>query len=350
MVRCSIKRAIKTISVFIILIVIFKKFPAYSRQSDVVQLKLKSKSPVIVILSFYCSKTIPRVILFLNELRLSYIEYKELDQNLYHNLLNDIPSLIIVDHVPNSDFYMFTNQYHISLLILLNNNCENCIFIKYSQMLFENVTYPTIDFNREELKPILHRTTSPFQIQQPNKVIKILRFEKILPYFHPGRNNRCFSLETSKDDSINTIVYVQNKITFEKINLMIIKADKQIYLSECLYHHWFIWPLMMDILRYLTSDVYDYHGLKRYIQIDIDDIFLGGKSNDYLRSNDIHALLRSQLFIQNYIKNFRYRLGFSGYYYQNSGNNEENEGNRLLISKYCYLQNRVYYSFDFFVM
>ncbi|CAF5221053.1 unnamed protein product, partial [Rotaria magnacalcarata] len=39
-----------------------------------------------------------------------------------------------------------------------------------------------------------------------------------------------------------------------------------------------------------------------------------------------------QSFIQNYISNFRYRLGFSGYYY-NSGNDDESQGDRLLINE-----------------
>ncbi|CAF0762758.1 unnamed protein product [Rotaria sordida] len=332
MVRCSIKRLIKTIIFLVILIVILKNLLSYSRESHVNKFEFKQKSSVIFILSSYHSKNIQRLILFLNELRLSYIEYKNIDEKFYHDLINHIPSMIILDHIPNSNFYNFINQYQINLLIHLNHKCQNCISIKYSQMLFENISYPTIDFNREKLKPIIHTTQSPFKIEQSNQIIKLLHFEKILPYFsyYHELNNRCISLPINKNNLTNTIIYVENKITLEKINLMIISKEKQIYLSECLYHHWFIWPLMMDIFRYLTSNVYNYYGLNRYIQIDIDDIFLGSKSHDRLKSDDIQALIHSQSFIQNYISNFRYRLGFSGYYY-NSGNDEENQGDRLLI-------------------
>ncbi|CAF4103085.1 unnamed protein product, partial [Rotaria sp. Silwood2] len=334
MVRCSIKRLIKAIIFLIILIVIFKNLLSYSHQSNVNKFEFKEKSSVIFIVSSYRSKTNQRLILFLNELRLLYIEYEKIDEKFYHDLINHIPSMIILDHIPNSNFYNFINQYQFSLLILLNNKCENCISIKYSQMLFENISYPTIDFNREKLKPIIHTTQSPFKIKQPNEIIKLLRFEKLLPYFfyYHGLNDLCFSLPMNKYNLTSAIIYVENKITFEKINLIIISKEKQIYLSECLYHHWFIWPLMMDIFRYLTSNIYDYHGLNRYIQIDIDDIFLGSKSQDCLKSDDIQALIRSQLFIQNYISNFRYRLGFSGYYY-NSENDEEDHGDRLLIKE-----------------
>jgi hypothetical protein len=194
--------------------------------------------------------------------------------------------------------------------------------MKYSQMLFENMTYPTMDFHREDLKPILHSITSPFKIQS-NSLIQLLRFKNILPIFHTHQT-QCLGLQTN---SIDGIIYVQNKITLERINLLFISSTKEIYLSECLFSHWFIWPLIMDIIRYLTSNQYNYHGLNRYIQIDIDDIFLGGKTNDRWTSNDIQALIRSQLFIRNYVKDFHYRLGYSGFYY------EDNEDDRLLISK-----------------
>jgi hypothetical protein len=311
-----------------------KNFLSYTYQSDINQSKFKEKPSRIVILSLSQSKIIPRLILFLNELRLSYNEYTILDQNFYQDLITDIPSIIILDHLPNHDFSMFVHQYQISLLIYLNNNCQNCISINYSQMLLENITYPTMDFSREELKPILHTTTSPFKIKQSNPLIKLLRFQDILPVFH--HYNQCIGLQIHENNSGNTIIYVQNKITFKKISLLTISSEKEIYLSECLSHHWFIWPLMMDIIRYLTSNVYNYHGFNRYIQIDIDDIFLGGKTNDQLKFEDIQALIRSQKFIRNYVANFRYRLGFSGFYY----NLSNDEGNRLLISKFCSLLRR----------
>jgi len=332
MVRCSIKRAIKIIIFLVILILIIKTIRLYSQQSEINKLKFKEKSSGIIILSTSHSKISQRLILFLNELRLSYNQYKKIDENFYSDLIKNIPSIIILDHIPNKNFYNFINQYQISLLIYLNNQCQNCISINYSQMLYENMTYSTIDFNRDELKPILHTTTSPFQIKQSNQLIKLLRFEDVLPYFH-NHHKKCIGLRVNKNNLGNTIIYVQNKITFEKINLLIISSEKQIYLSECLCYHWFIWPLMMDIFRYLTSDVYDYHGFNRYIQIDIDDIFLGGKTNDRLKSDDIQALIRSQLFIRNYIKNFHYRLGFSGFYF----NLSNDEGDRLLISTFCFV-------------
>lgn len=335
MVRCSIKRLIKTLAFSVISIVIFKYLFPSSYQNGVKEVHFKEKSPIIFVVASYHSKNVQRLILFLNELRLSSIEYSRLDRNFYDDVINHRPSMIIIDHVPNINFQNFVTRNQISSLVFINNKCQNCISIKYSEMLFENVSYRTIDFNRDQLKPVIHTTSSPFKIEQSNDIIKLLRFDRFLPYFfdYVEPSTRCLGLSTGKDNSRNTIIYVQNKLTLEKVNLITLSIDKQVHVSECLYRHWFIWPLIMDILRCLTSDLYNYHGLNRYIQVDIDDIFLGGKSSDRLKSDDIQALIRSQSFIQNYLLNFRYRLGFSGYYF-NSSNDEGNQGDRLLISKH----------------
>lgn len=319
MVRCSIKRTLKTIIFLVILIIVIKNFSLSSKEFHVQKLK----SLKIAILSKSSSKSLQRLNLFLNELRLSTIVYKKFS----NHLINSQPSIIILDYIPHKDFYTLINQYQIRLLIYLNKQCKNCKKIQYSQMLFENLTYPTIDFNRNEIKPIYQTVETPFYIQQSNQLIKLLSFEKLLPYFFSSHlHQQCIGLPFNQ---INTIIYIQNKQTLEKLSLLIISSEKEIYLSECLTSHWFIWPLIMDILRFLTSKSYDYYGLNRSIQIDIDDIFLGEKTNDQLKSNDIHALIHSQEFIRNFIPNFRYRLGFSGFYY-----NENNDGDRLLISMF----------------
>lgn len=325
MVRCSIKRILKTISFFLIFIIVIK-IASLSSNENQIDNKLKfyeKKSLKILIFSksSSSSKCLQRLILFLNELRLSVNLYKKFSKNV----LKQNPSIIILDYIPNQEFYILLQQYHISLLIYLNDQCQNCIKINYSQMLIEDLTYPTIDYNQNEFKPIYHTTQTPFQIQQSNQLIKLLRFEKFLPYFFTSHlHQECIGLPFNE---MNTIIYVENKQTFEKISLLNILSEKEIYISECLTFHWFIWPLIMDILRYLTSNSYDYYGLNRSIQIDIDDIFLGEKTNDQLKSNDIYALIYSQEFIRNFIPNFRYRLGFSGYYYD-----EKNDGDQLLIS------------------
>ena len=322
MVRCSLKRMIKILfSLFIVLILQNHLFSSSSHQKTIF---FKKNSPLrIVILSPTHSKIISRLILFFNELRLSYEYYPNFNENISQSFIDHRPSLIILDIKPKENLHTFVTQFHIRLLIVFNEQCSKYVPVKYSEMLLENVTYPTIDFHRDELIPIVRSTASPFRIQPSNPLIQLLTFKDILPIFRLHRTH-CIGLPINHLDQ--TVIYVKNRLTLEKINLLVLSSDQNIQISECLFHHWFIWPVLMDILRYVTSNQYDYHGWIRHIQIDIDDVFLGGKTHDRWTSNDIQALIRSQLFIRNYVKNFQYRLGFSGFYY------EENDGDRALMS------------------
>lgn len=333
MVRCSIKRAIKTlIPLSVLLILVYRQFPS-SNRTDVNQLKRNLRSPSIVIVAVRPSRAIQRLILFLQELRLPYVQYSKIDERFFHQISNDLPSALILDHQPGRNLATFVQQHRISLLIYLNDQCKACVVKTYSQMLHENVSYPTIDFHRDDPQPIVRTTKSPFRLEESNGIIRLLRFKRLLPYFHhhPAADDRCHGLEVNPREPFETIIYVRDRITLEKLHLMVV-SDRQIQLSACLDHHWFVWPLLMDALRYLTAGLYDHHGLYRHIQVDIDDIFLGGKSQDHLKPADIQALLRSQTFIQTYAPNFRYRLGFSGYYF-NTSNTDNSHGDQLLIRK-----------------
>ena len=76
--------------------------------------------------------------------------------------------------------------------------------------------------------------------------------------------------------------------------------------------------------------------LTRYVQVDIDDIFVGA-TGFRMKPSDVFSLAEFQQEVsRKYFKNsqpFKFNLGFSGFYYQ-SGNHEENLADELLISKY----------------
>ena len=333
MVRCSIKRAIKTIVTLIVLSILFYHQLSRSHRADVNEVRRNLRSPSIVVLAFRPSRAIQRLILFLQELRLSYVQYSNTDERFYHQLGIDRPSVLILDQQPSRNLAIFVQQHRISLLVYLNEQCKACLVKTYSQMLHENVSYPTIDFHRDDLQPVLRKTKSPFRINESNGIITLLRFKRLLPYFHhhPAADDRCLGLRADPDEPFETIIYVRDRMTLEKLSLMAVSGQK-IQLSTCLDHHWFIWAILMDALKYLTSGLYDHYGFHRHIQVDIDDIFLGGKSQDHLKPADIQALLRSQAFIQTYAPNFRYRLGFSGYYF-NTSSRDDHHGDQLLIRK-----------------
>ena len=99
---------------------------------------------------------------------------------------------------------------------------------------------------------------------------------------------------------------------------------------------WIMKSLFIDSIRYLSKEEIDI-GLERYVQIDIDDIFVGPTGSRMI-PDDVFELIKVQEEISiNYFHHnnfkFKFNLGFCGSYYQ-TGNQLENEADRLLIGKY----------------
>ncbi|KAK7500900.1 hypothetical protein BaRGS_00007780 [Batillaria attramentaria] len=69
--------------------------------------------------------------------------------------------------------------------------------------------------------------------------------------------------------------------------------------------------------------------LDRYIQIDIDDIFVG-KEGVRVKVEDVQAMLTTQQYLQSVMEGFRFNLGFSGHFYLH-GSPEEDAGDKKLI-------------------
>jgi hypothetical protein len=99
--------------------------------------------------------------------------------------------------------------------------------------------------------------------------------------------------------------------------------------------------LFIDCLSFLTYDrISSNHNkyLNRYIQVDIDDLFVGTQGLK-LKLNDVTKLIDFQ---ENYLnKNvflnketkFRFNLGYSGYYFNSSQIEDENRADFLILGK-----------------
>ncbi|EPB77003.1 hypothetical protein ANCCEY_03911 [Ancylostoma ceylanicum] len=91
---------------------------------------------------------------------------------------------------------------------------------------------------------------------------------------------------------------------------------------------WTIKMTFLDTLWYTTGGRVGW-SLDRYVQIDVDDIFVGARGTRMVES-DVRALLESQKNLRQYISNFTYMLGFSGSYFRNGDDNED-KGDELLV-------------------
>ncbi|KAF1758713.1 hypothetical protein GCK72_015173 [Caenorhabditis remanei] len=70
-------------------------------------------------------------------------------------------------------------------------------------------------------------------------------------------------------------------------------------------------------------------GLERFVQIDIDDIFVGAAGTRIVEE-DVNRLISSQSHFQKSVENFKFLLGFSGSYFRN-GDDLEDRGDEFLV-------------------
>ena len=113
------------------------------------------------------------------------------------------------------------------------------------------------------------------------------------------------------------------------------KNLRKVFITTNWHHLPTLKTLLIDALSFAS-----YNRIKiktsRFIQIDIDDIFVG-PTGKRMKSSDVQELVKFQDDMNKKYFNmnedaFKFNLGFSGYYYRH-GNSEENLADELFISK-----------------
>ncbi|XP_065652158.1 bifunctional heparan sulfate N-deacetylase/N-sulfotransferase 3 isoform X3 [Hydra vulgaris] len=92
---------------------------------------------------------------------------------------------------------------------------------------------------------------------------------------------------------------------------------------------WLHQLVFIDSLMTLSNGVLGF-GIERFIQIDIDDIFVGTTGKKLVKS-DIEALVEAQIFLSSHIPGFYFNLGFSSKFFNNSNMTSEQEGDEMLL-------------------
>uniref|UniRef100_A0A8C1PIR3 Bifunctional heparan sulfate N-deacetylase/N-sulfotransferase 1 n=1 Tax=Cyprinus carpio TaxID=7962 RepID=A0A8C1PIR3_CYPCA len=87
--------------------------------------------------------------------------------------------------------------------------------------------------------------------------------------------------------------------------------------------------VFVDALSFLTAKRLSL-SLKRFILVDIDDIFVG-KEGTRMKVADVKALVETQNELRRSIPDFTFNLGFSGKFFH-AGTDEEDQGDDLLLS------------------
>lgn len=175
-----------------------------------------------------------------------------------------------------------------------------------------------------------------------NEVITNLHFSNNSRIPFIAKKNRKLSL-SEKDGTGWTIFYPQKSSSFQPfiacedsggINAAVAIHDNGIIsnVEHIIFgqnlQHFFIKIAFWDSLLYMSRGSFNW-SLDTYIQIDIDDVFVG-QTGTRLVTEDIFALIESQNFLRKYIKGFNYTLGFSGHFFRR-GDKVENEADEVLV-------------------
>ncbi|CAL1533532.1 unnamed protein product, partial [Lymnaea stagnalis] len=143
---------------------------------------------------------------------------------------------------------------------------------------------------------------------------ELLAFSKLSSHFSEAE------VEDSKDfEKFRYITSVLDTGEIDGIPKVLFGSDLNFWLHNV---------IMMDALSYLSFGRLE-QKQERYIQIDVDDIFVG-KEGIRMKVPDVEALVAAQDRLQKEIDGFQFNLGFSGGFFL-FGTEEEDDGDRKLI-------------------
>jgi hypothetical protein len=260
-------------------------------------------------------------------------------------------SLIIIDSVEVilNDKYFEIKQvlldaathFNLGVIVFLSNNRRADSLERYSNYLTLNPIHNQIEIAFKPISQIKKCNLNKFSIYV-NNFFQITKFndkENILDkkdedqkivWFNNYDTNIYESVLNCPDYKGATILKSKDELSKSQRILLIGIDLNQLLISA---------SLLIDFISFASNGTYKNEN-KRFIQIDIDDIFVGAK-NTRMLPEDVRCLIDFQenglnkKVFNSSVEKFKFNLGFSGYYYQ-SGNEKENEGDQLLIGEYKY--------------
>lgn len=96
----------------------------------------------------------------------------------------------------------------------------------------------------------------------------------------------------------------------------------------CPADSWIVKLLLLDAIRRFSAQPLLKMSLKRYILVDIDDIFVAPPGTR-MKVDDVKALISTQDILRSKVLGFTFNLGYAGYFYD-QGLDEEVEGEKVI--------------------
>jgi len=141
-----------------------------------------------------------------------------------------------------------------------------------------------------------------------------------------------FNVDSGSFAPIASVEYL-NHDTQKSVTYPVILADdgnndgvRRIYFGNSL-NSWIVKLLLLDAIQHFSARPLLRFGLKRYILVDIDDIFVAPPGTR-MKVDDVKALVDTQEVFRSKVPGFTFNLGYAGYFY-NQGLEEEVEGGNV---------------------
>uniref|UniRef100_A0A914EN07 Heparan sulphate-N-deacetylase domain-containing protein n=1 Tax=Acrobeloides nanus TaxID=290746 RepID=A0A914EN07_9BILA len=191
----------------------------------------------------------------------------------------------------------------------------------------QQLIYSDLDFI-----PLYDQHALKLKFSARSQIPFIARADAILPYAEPFEPNWILFNLTHETEGTEIVLEAET-LYGERVAAIIHDNGKNFGVESVMFghslDHWMIKIAFFDTLRYLLRENFS-SGIDRYIQIDIDDIFVGQSGSRFI-PEDVKALIHSQNELRDYIQDFHYNLGFSGYFFRH-GDELENAGDEELVA------------------
>ena len=254
----------------------------------------------------------------------------KLNNKFYYSLIViDSSELFINEKYRNLKEYLlgYVKHFSVGLIVAFNNYDLNKLecFSAYTSAEGLRIRLEP-RYSLKECK--LRNANEVFKITKPNTNENVLISNDIEPDHYVLFDGFKNGYESLLECDGKSLVLKSNQDS--SIKQILIGVD----LNELLIYS----SLLLDFISYATNGRLNASAMQRFIQIDIDDIFVGATGKRMVPA-DVDSLIDFQ---ENYLNKFyfntslyrfKFNLGFSGHYYQ-SGNEFENRADQMLIGNY----------------
>ena len=281
-----------------------------------------------------------------------------LKRNIFSLIIIDSIDVVLNDKYLEVKHYIFdaSSYFNVGIIIFLKNNQKSETLEGNSNYLTLNLSQNLIEIKFKPIDQVLKCNLNKFtNVKNFYRTTKFNDNENILNKIESEQEIASFIKYDSKVYESILNCQDNNGITILKTKTDSSKTQRMLLIGIDLNNLLIASSLLLDFISFASNGIFKTED-KRFMQIDIDDIFVGAK-NTRMVPDDVRSLIKFQENFLNKnvfnssVEKFKFNLGFSGYYYQ-SGNEKENKGDELLISKFKYLYSiedsvnlKSYYSF-----